>query len=133
QDACTLTCALPTRRVVTVKCTIICELARAADVLPMKRIAYLLILLLLPAQVDNAWTTAPVAFPPPLAEVNDEYLPTQQRSRDDDSVVRQRLALVDVKSHTADFAPVGSGLPSGWTLTTPFTPPPLYVLMSLQL
>ncbi len=101
----------------------------------MKRVAYLLVLLLISAQVDDLWAVAPVSPSAPLAD-DDEYLPPQRRSREEVSVADEGPAFVGLEPQTADFTLVRSGksgVPSRWHLTTPFGPPPLYVLMSLQI
>jgi hypothetical protein len=50
----------------------------------MKQIAYLLIVLLMSAQVDECWAVAPFAPPAPLTD-NDEYLPLERQRREDRS------------------------------------------------
>jgi hypothetical protein len=97
----------------------------------MKQFAYLLILLLLAAQADDLWAVAPVLPSAPLAD-DDEYLPPQRRPQEE-PVVHKESAAVGLRHQTAGFPLVRRGLPSEWNLTTPFTPPPLYVFMSLQI
>jgi hypothetical protein len=101
----------------------------------MKRFAYLLILLLLSAQVDDAWAVPPVLPSAPLVDDNDEYLPAQRRPWEEKSASGQgQMFATRLKSLTADFPPVQRGVvPFEWNLTTPFTPPLLYVFMSLQI
>jgi hypothetical protein len=101
--------------------------------LQMKWLAYLLILLLISAQVEDTWAVAPVLPPAPLADDNDEYLPAQQRPRGELSSFRQKPLFDAVKPRAADFPYVPRRVPSEWNLATPFAPPPLYVFMSLQI
>ena len=98
----------------------------------MKRLAHFLILLLLLAQVDDAWAVAPVSPSAPITDDDDEYLPAQWRLRDEQSS-GQEPAFVGVKPQTADFPLVRRGVPLQWNLSTPFAPPPLYLFMSLQI
>jgi hypothetical protein len=98
----------------------------------MKRFAYLLTLLLLSAQADDALAAVCNLPPDPLADVNDEYLPSQWRAREERPTPDQAPAVAEPRSRAADVPPVRKGVPSGWNRITPFTPPPLYVFMSLQ-
>jgi len=99
----------------------------------MKRLAYLLILLLCSGQVDDAWAVA-LDFPSaPLADDNAEYLPAKRRVQDEWSSSCQGPEFVGLESQTADFSVVRRGVPSEWDLTAPFTPPPLHSFMSLQI
>jgi hypothetical protein len=97
----------------------------------MKRLAYLWVLLLISAQVDDTWATAPVLPSAPLAE--DEFLPSQPRSQVEESSPHQKPVVVGFKSPIADFPLDRRGVLTGCTLTTPFAPPPLYVFMSLRI
>ena len=100
----------------------------------MSRLAYFLILLLLSAQVDDAWAVAPVLPSSPVDDDDDdEYLPSQRRRLEEESVPDKKPAFDGLKTQTADFPVVRRGVSSEWTLTTPFTLPPLYVFMSLQI
>jgi hypothetical protein len=102
-------------------------------VLQMKRLAYLLIFALLSAQVDDAWAAVvPISSAAPLADDNDEYLPAPRRLRDEQTS-GQEPVFVGLEPLTADTLPARKGVPDEWHLTTPFTPPPLYVFMSLQI
>src|SRR5262245_61881809 len=98
----------------------------------MNRLVYLLILLLISAQVDDAWAVALDLPAVPLAAEDDEYLPAQWRPQGEQSSSRQKPVFDGLKPQTADFSLARRGVPSGWNLTTPFTPPPLYVFKSLQ-
>jgi hypothetical protein len=99
----------------------------------MNRLAYLLVLLLISAQVDDAWAVAPALPSAPLSDESDQYLPAQRQLQGAASAARQPPAFSGLKPRTADFTSVRSGVPSEWNLTTPFGPLPLYVLMSLQI
>jgi hypothetical protein len=98
----------------------------------MKRLAYLLVLLLISAQVEDAWAVAPVLPSALLSDENDEYLPAQHQLQGAASASRRTPAFNGLKAQTADFSPFRSGVPSEWNLTTPLAPPSLYVFMSLQ-
>jgi hypothetical protein len=100
----------------------------------MKRLASLLILLLLmSAQVDDLWADAAVlpSSAPPAAD-NDEYLPAQRRQEKQSAPVPSP-APDAVALHQAVLSLAPRGVPSERSPTAPFTPPPLYVLMSLQI
>ena len=99
----------------------------------MKWLAYLLVLLLISAQAEDAWAVTPVLPFAPLSDENDEYLPAQRQVQGAASSSCQPPAFNGLKPRTAYFSPVRSGVPSEWNLTTPFGPPPLYVFMSLQI
>jgi hypothetical protein len=99
----------------------------------VKRYAYLLIILLLWGQVDDVLAVAPVLPSAPLADDDDDfYLPSQRRIQEEESRPDKKPALVGLEPRTADSSLVPRGVPFGWGLTTPFTPP-LYLLMSLQI
>jgi hypothetical protein len=98
----------------------------------MKKFASLLILLTLWGLVDDYLAPAPVLPSAPLADEDDEYLPTQRRLRAEQSSGKEPV-FVRPKRRTADLSPLRSGLPSECDLTKPFTPPPLYLFMSLQI
>ena len=99
----------------------------------MKRLAYLLILLVISAQVDDAWAVDPVLPSASLAEDNDEYLPARRRPGEELSFSRQEQALDRLPPQTANFSALRRSLPTEWDLTAPFAPSPLYVFMSLQM
>jgi hypothetical protein len=100
----------------------------------MRRLAYFLILLLLSAQVDDAFAVAPVLPSAPVAGDDDgEYLPSKPRRLEQESLPDKEPAFDGLKAETADFPLVRRGVPSERNLTTPFTPAPLYVFMSLRL
>jgi hypothetical protein len=99
----------------------------------MKRLAYLLVLLLISAQVDDYWAVAPVSSFAPLADDNDEYMPPQRRTQGEEHSSHQKPVFVGLKPEIADFPLARRGVPPERDLTTPFAPPPLYVFMSLQI
>jgi hypothetical protein len=102
-------------------------------ILPMKRVSYVLIFLVLSTQVDDTWTVASISPFAPLVDDNDEYVPSQQRPHEVECSPHQKPLCVGLKPQAADFPFVRRGLPSDWSLTKPFAPPPLYVFMSLQI
>ena len=99
----------------------------------MKWCAYFLILVTLWDQVDDVLAIAFVLPSVPVADEDDDYLPAQRRSHEEESVVHKGPAFVRLKPRTADVPPVRSSVPFGWSLTTPFTSSPLYAFMSLQI
>ena len=98
----------------------------------MKRLSYLLIFLLISAQMDDAWAAAPIVPSAPLTD-EEEYLPAQRQVREAQSSSDPRPIFVDLEHQTSDFLLGRGGAPSERNLTTPFTPPFLYVFMSLQI
>ena len=100
----------------------------------MNRLVYLLILLLMSAQVDDCWAVTPDSPSAPLAAAdNDEYLPSQMRPQGEQSSSLKKSVFDGLKPQTADFSLLRRGVQSEWHLITPFTPRPLYVFMSLQI
>jgi hypothetical protein len=99
----------------------------------MKRLPYILILLLISAQFDDAWALTPGVPSAPLAEDddNDEYIPAHQRTQDEEPSPRQQPVFDGLKPCPPDFSVVRRGVPSEWNLAVP-SPPALYVFMSLQ-
>jgi hypothetical protein len=98
----------------------------------MNRLVYLLILLLVSAQVDEYWAAVPVLPSAPQAD-DEEYPPSPQRPREEECSPHRKRVFAGLKPRTADLPLVRRGVPSAWDLTTPFAPPPLYVFMSLQI
>jgi hypothetical protein len=98
----------------------------------MKLYAYLLIFLVMSAQVDDFWAGDPTlpTSAPPVAD-NDEYLPAQRRPEEEESFCHQRPIFESVMPHLATILP--TNVQARWNLTTPFTPPPLYAFMSMQI
>jgi hypothetical protein len=98
----------------------------------MSRLAYLLLLLLISAQVDNYWAAAPLVPSAPQAD-DDEYLPSPQRPQEEECSPHQKPVFAGLKPQTVNLPLVRRGVTSERNVTPPFTPPPLYVFMSLQL
>jgi hypothetical protein len=98
----------------------------------MKKFACLLILLTVWGRVDDYLAVAPVLPSAPLADDDDEFLLAQCRSRADQSS-DQEPVFAGPKRRTAHSSSLRSGLPAERDLTKPFTPPPLYLFMSLQI
>jgi hypothetical protein len=96
----------------------------------MKPLAYLLLLLVISAQVDDYWAAAPILPSTPPAD-DDEYLPSQPRPQEQACSACRTPEFVGLKPQPADFPFLETGVPSQWNLITPFAPPPLYVFMSL--
>jgi hypothetical protein len=101
-------------------------------VLPMKRLTYLLVLLLISAQAEDAWAVVPVLPSAPLADDNHEYLASRPTQAEESSS-RQKRAFAGFKPQTADYTPVRTGIAPKQNLAAPFGPLPLYVFMSLQI
>ena len=97
-----------------------------------KRLPYLLLLLLISAQVDDAWPVAPSSQSAPLAD-DDEYLPAQQRPEEEQIASGQWLPFVGLKAQPADLPVVPKRPPSGSTPATPFAPQPLYAFLPLRI
>jgi hypothetical protein len=98
----------------------------------MKWLAYLLLLLLFSAQVDETWGVtlgSPSASP---AADNDEYLPAQPRREVEPSTSRQE-PLFGLKPQTADGSIARRSVPGERNHTPPAAPPPLYAFMSLRI
>jgi hypothetical protein len=100
----------------------------------MNKHAYLLVLLLVWAQFDDCWVAALGSPSAPLAvDDDDEYLPSQRRSREEECSAQQKPVFAGLKASTTDLPLVRRGVSSAWNLTAPFTPPHLYAFMSLQI
>src|SRR5262249_20157980 len=99
----------------------------------MKHFSYLLILLLISAQVDDAWVVVPASPSAPLADDDAEYLTVPRLVREERASRGREPIFVSLKRQTPDFPLFRGGVPSAWNPTTPFAPPPLCVFMSLQI
>jgi hypothetical protein len=100
----------------------------------MKRHAYFLILLTFWAQFDDVLLTpASACQSAPFPSDDDEYVSSEGPEHQRRPGPRRMPQSVSVKPANANFSFVPRGVPSGWNLTTPFGPPPLYVFMSLQI
>ena len=98
----------------------------------MNRLLYLLILLLISAQVDNYWDVRPVSSSAQLADEDDEYLASERQTQADECSGSREQMFFGTKPRTADLSFVPRSVPSGWNLTTPFAPL-ASVLMSMQI
>jgi hypothetical protein len=102
--------------------------------LRMKGFAYFLIFLLVEGLVDDAVALTLVSPSVSLVDDDDnEYLASRKRPEEKASRFDKEPAFVGLKPQTADFTLDQRNGPSEWNLTTPFTPPPLYLFMSLQI
>jgi hypothetical protein len=102
----------------------------------MKRLACFLILLLITDQVDDAWAAAPDQPVAPLAaddDYDDDYLPAQRQSGLEQPPTGHERAFLGRNPQAPELSSRRRDWPLGWDLTAPFAPPPLYVLMSLQI
>jgi len=99
----------------------------------MKPIGYLLILLLLSAQLDDAWAIAPVLPSAPVGDDNDEYLPAQGRPQAEESPPCQKPAFDVPKPPTAALSFVATGVAFKCTLPAPAEPSLLSLFMILQI
>jgi hypothetical protein len=99
----------------------------------MKRLAYFLILLLISAQVDDAWVVAADVPSTPLVEDGDEYLPAQRPPQEELFSSSQGARFVRLTVPAMNFSVVRRNLPPSWNLAAPFTAPPLYAFMSMQI
>src|SRR5262249_51545943 len=99
----------------------------------MHRLAYLLILLVFSRQPDAAAAVALGLPAAPLTVDDDEYLPSQRRAQEEECSPLQKSVFVGHQPQTEVSPLVRRGEPPEWTLSTPFTPPPLLVFMSLQI
>jgi hypothetical protein len=101
-----------------------------------KGAVYFLVLLLVWAQVDDAWAATPLSpLAAPLADdADEEYLPAESQQHREQWAQGQAPAPPGVRPETGG---VSSGIPQRGPsaesrAAAPFAPPPLYVFMSLQ-
>jgi hypothetical protein len=99
----------------------------------MKRLAPLLVLLLISAQVDDFYPATTISGSVPVAEDDNEYLPGRRPVLEEQVISGLGPMLVGLKPKTPSFSVVRRGAPSDWKLTTPFTPLPLHFFTSLQI
>jgi hypothetical protein len=99
----------------------------------MKRLSYLLILILLLVQLDDSWAIAHILPTGPLPEDSQEYLPSQLQSKGNESSSCQSPLFKILDQQTTGFSFVQRCVPCELIQVAPFAPPPLYVLMSLQI
>jgi hypothetical protein len=98
----------------------------------MKRVAFFLILLLVWAQVDDAWVSVPVSLSASLAD-DDEYLPVEGQREGEESAHRHRPVFAVRNAHPGPFftAVFGNESP-GALFAAPFYRSSVYVFMSLR-
>jgi hypothetical protein len=99
----------------------------------MKRFAFL-ILLLLWGQFDDGLAVALTVPADSLAyddDGDDEYPQSQRESQKEESLPKP--ASFSLKPQVVVLPPAQTSVPSECGLTTPLSPPPLYVYMSLQI
>jgi hypothetical protein len=101
-------------------------------VFQMNRIAYLLLLLLIWAQCDD-YCAAALLLPSTALADDDEYVLSRQRPTEEECSLHPTQESRGLGPQTANFSLLRRDLPSEWNLTTTFTPPSLYVFMSLQI
>jgi hypothetical protein len=101
--------------------------------LKAKRLAYFLLLLLISAQLDDAWAAAPASPPAPIAEENDEYLPAQRRPQDEQIALAHWPPFAGLKAQPADLSVAQKCPPSGPNPAPPFAPKPLLAFMPLRI
>jgi hypothetical protein len=97
-----------------------------------RRLLYLLIFLVISAQVDNYWTVRPVLLSASLVDEDDEYISSERQMQVEESSARQAPMFFGMILHTADISFVPRRLSSEWNQPKPFPPAP-YVLMSMQI
>jgi hypothetical protein len=97
-----------------------------------KLFAYFLILLITLAQVDDL-IVVPVSPLAPLADDNDEYLPSRRPPLQERSSSQRKSAFAGQQLSSVCFSFVPRHVPSGRGLPATFTPRTLYVFMSLQI
>jgi hypothetical protein len=99
----------------------------------MKRFIFLIALLLW-GQVDDGLAVALTVSPASLAyddDGDDEYPQSQRESQKEESLPKP--ATFSLKPQIVVLPPAQMSVPSECGLTTPLSPPPLYVFMSLQI
>jgi hypothetical protein len=101
----------------------------------MRRFAFLIVLLLW-GQVDDGLAVTFAVSPACPAyddDGDDEYPEAQQGPQKEDSRPDKKPALFSLQPQTTDSSPGQRSLLSERSLTAPFSPPPLYLFMSLQI
>jgi hypothetical protein len=95
------------------------------------RIVYFLIALLLSAQFDDAWISAPI-LSSPVAVEEDEYPPSEWRQHSEQSAPRHKLAHGGLRLQTVAIFNKRRSPASGSDLALALDRSQLYVFMSLQ-
>ena len=96
------------------------------------RVIYLLIALLLSAQFDDAWVSAPVLSSFPVDGENDEYLPSERRQHSEQSARSHNPTHGGLNPRIVDFFSIRRSPASAPELAVAFHHSQLYVFMSLQ-
>jgi hypothetical protein len=100
----------------------------------MKRNACILVFLTIWVQFDNALLTLASAFQtPPVQNTDDEYVVSKGQQQQTWFGARRQPQAVNLRPLAADLFFVGKNVSSECNLTTLYSPPPLYVFMSLQI
>jgi hypothetical protein len=100
-----------------------------------KGAAYFLVLLLAWAQADDAWAAIPLSpSAPPLGDTDEEYLQGETQRCREQSAEGPAPGPLGVRTGAGvPPSPLQSNGAPEARAPLPFGPPPLYVLMSLQL
>ncbi len=101
----------------------------------MKPLACLLIALTLWSQFDDTLLATELSSPSaPLASGDDdEFLPARRRESEEHVAVRRPAEPIRAKRPASGTRSARSSRPVAHPITTAFAPPPLYLLMSLQI
>jgi hypothetical protein len=97
----------------------------------MTRYSYLLIILLISAQVDNFWDVAPFSRSFPVAD-DDEYLPSPLRARQETPGPDDTLWLPGTRRPPENLSPDRTWMPCEYKVLNPGCRFLLYIFMSLQ-
>jgi hypothetical protein len=98
----------------------------------MKRHVYLLVVFLIWTQVDD-FLAPPIALSSALLVDDDEYLPLAKRQHKEECSRDLKSVPIGLRPKTSGLARIRKGASSAWSLITHFSPPPLYIFMSLQI
>jgi hypothetical protein len=101
----------------------------------MKRHAYFLVILTFWAQLDDVLLPlASASQSTSLAsDDEDECLPSKRKDEEELFSVRRQPHAANLITPAGDVVFIPRDVPSDCNVTTLFTPPPLYVFMSLQI
>ena len=99
----------------------------------MKLMSWLLVPLLIAAQVDDAWAAVVYAPSVRLTDDNDEYIAAPRNEERERSAPGRRPLFARVAPTSGDFSFVRLCVPCERHAPAPLGPPPLYVFMSLQI
>jgi hypothetical protein len=98
----------------------------------MKGLACFLCFLMIWTQIDDCWVTA-LPLSSATQDDDDEYLPAPAGPHGVECSAHVKPVFVRLKPQAADFSLPRLDERHEWNLTSPFTPPPLYAFMSLQI